>query len=130
MERENSLLGCLLRFCTVGTLATAVYFVLANLFIQLNIASVETCSVLAYMVGIVVSYIGQSGYTFRVEVKNRGQILRFSVLSAIGVCISYLSVVIAVNIYNVDAVWGTLVTSVSIPLLSFIMMKLWVFKYE
>lgn len=125
---DTTLLAYFLRFCTVGVAATVTYFLVANLLMFINITTTEISSVLAYMVGIVISYFGQSSYTFRVTDKNHGQFLRFSFLSLIGLCISYLSVSYAVNFYHVKPFWGTIVTSVSIPILSFFVMKVWVFK--
>ena len=128
MSENNSLKAYILRFFTVGIAATSTYFIVANLLMHLDIVPAALCSVLAYIIGIVISFLGQRSYTFQINKKKQGQLMRFCILSIIGLYISYLSVDYAVNVYQVSALWGTIITSMTIPLLSFWVMKIWVFN--
>lgn len=125
---RDTLIATGMRFSMVGVLATATYFITANLIMFLGILTPRPASVLAYILGMIVSFTGQSQFSFKVGRVNFRHVTRFVILSILGLLISYFSIVICEDYLDISAVWGTLFTSISIPLLSFIMMKLWVFK--
>lgn len=122
---KRSLGGYLARFSTVGLLATACYFALANLFMVVGILAPAAASVTAYLLAMAVSFLGQSRYTFGAE-GNRGEFARFCLLSAVGLAISFGAVRIAEHV-GAPPFWGTLATAMLVPALSFAAMKLWVF---
>ena len=75
-----------------------------------------------------VSFFGQSRFTFRVAVNTRGQFFRFCALNGCGLLISFGSVRLATDVLCVKPFWGTVATSVAVPLLSYFVMKFWVFN--
>ncbi len=121
------MLGYISRFSVVGVVATAVYFVVANVLISLTLLAPEGASVLAYIAGMIVSFLGQSRYTFKVETNTSVQLVRFCIVSALGMFISW-GWLRATELLQVSAFWGTVLVSISIPLISFVAMKLWVFQ--
>jgi putative flippase GtrA len=125
--RSTSLMALLSRFSFVGIIATLTYLLVANVAIALTAMDPKRASLLGYVVGMIVSFFGQSRLTFRVGANTIGQILRFSVMSAAGLAISYLSVEYAVSKLAISPVWGTLLTAVLIPIASFVIMTTWVF---
>lgn len=114
------------RFSLVGVAATLTYLVVANMLMAFDVFRAEVASVVAYLTGMVVSFSGQSRLTFLVHTPSWGHFARFCVISAAGLLISWISVV-AIEASGFAAFWATLITSVAIPALSFITMKLWVF---
>jgi putative flippase GtrA len=116
------------RYSSVGLLATGVYFTVANVLILSDIVPAITASVIAYATGMVVSFIGQSRFTFRVSSHSKSQVVRYLVLSVIGFGVSYASVYLATVYFGVCPIWGTAATAISVPALSFVVMKVWVFK--
>lgn len=116
------------RFSLVGLAATAVYFVAANLLMRFGSLAPEVASVIAYLVGMFVSFVGQSRFTFEIPRSTAGQAMRFAVLSVIGLGVSFYSVRLAAGYFGVAPFWGTVATSIFIPAFSFFVMKLWVFK--
>ena len=123
--RSNLLMATLSRFSTVGILATATYFFAANVAISAGINAVAS-SVVGYLAGMVVSFLGQGGFTFGVREPSVRHVVRFSILSAVGLVISWVSIE-AAFVFGVDPRWGILATSLSVPVLNFIVMKNWVF---
>lgn len=123
--RQSPMIATLSRFSATGLLATITYFVVANLAISAGIAAV-TASIVGYLAGMVVSFLGQGGFTFRVKSRSTRHLVRFLVLSAIGLAISWGSIEAAFGL-GIDPRWGTIVTSVLVPVLNFIVMKNWVF---
>ncbi len=126
--RGTSLLALLSRFSLVGALATIVYFIVANVGLLVSDADAAQISVFAYLVGMVVSYLGQSRVTFQVSGANLSQVARFCVLSSAGLAISYYAVHFAQFGLGIAPLWGTIAVSLLVPVMSFIVMKLWVFK--
>ena len=122
----TSFLALLSRFGIIGVAATLTYLVVANVLIAAGIVAVYA-SVLAYLAGMVVSFLGQSKFTFRVGKAERHHFVRFVILSTIGLAVSYGAVRGASTI-GLPAFVGTLATAILIPLLSFVVMKLWVFR--
>jgi putative flippase GtrA len=120
-----SVAGLLSRFGAVGVLATLTYLAVSNLLI-LEGVSATAASVLGYLTGMVASFVGQSRYTFRVDAGHR-HFVRFCVLSALGLAISYMAVHIT-SLVALPPVLGTMATAILIPMISFVLMKLWVFR--
>ena len=121
-------LGALItRFSIVGLASTAFYFIVANILLASGTMSETTSSMAAYALSIAFSYVGHSLFTFKVERHSPGQILRFAVVSGCGFAISYYAVRFAVEILAVAAFWGTVLTSITVPIINFLVLLLWVF---
>lgn len=125
--KGRSLIAVLSRFSLVGILATLVYLLTANTLMLTDITTPSIASMIAYCVGMVVSFFGQSRVTFLVRRNSWSQVARFVVLSVIGLAVSFISVDL-ISRMGTNPAWGTVVTSLSIPLISFAVMKLWVFN--
>lgn len=125
-RRNLSMWKTLSRFSLVGIVATLSYFIVANLLMLTDRIRPEFASVLAYLCGMAVSFAGQSRLTFRVKDPSWGHLARFSAMSVSGLLISWLSVV-AAEASGYPAFWATVFNSVAIPLLSFVVIRLWVF---
>jgi putative flippase GtrA len=121
-----SLVATLSRFSLVGIAATGTYFVVANALMMLSDAPAQIASVVAYIAGMLVSFLGQSRLTFLVREHSWRHVIRFCVLSAAGLATSYFTVVWA-EALNYPPFWATVATSIAIPVLSFAVMKFWVF---
>lgn len=126
----RGLAGMLSRFSVVGIGATLTYLLVSNLLISLDAVPAAVASLLAYLAGMLVSYLGQSRLTFRVDRHPPAQLARFCVLSIAGIAISYATVAIAEHGLGVAPFWGTVATVVLVPLLSFVLMRAWVFGGE
>jgi len=87
-------------------------------------------SVLAYFVGMIVSFIGQKVYTFEISKTHYRQLLRFSVLSVIGLSVAHWNLYVVTEILSVAPMWGIAITSILIPILNFVIMKTWVFESD
>lgn len=123
--RHSPMIAILSRFSAIGLLATVTYLVVANLAISAGIAAV-TASIAGYLAGMVVSFFGQGGFTFQVKSRSTRHLMRFLVLSAVGIAISWGSIEAALGL-GIDPRWGTIVASLLVPILNFVVMKNWVF---
>ncbi|WP_163266353.1 GtrA family protein [Chelativorans alearense] len=125
--RRDTLLALLSRFSLVGFAATATYLAVSNALMVSGMLEPVTASVLGYVAGMAVSFLGQSGFTFSVHQRTFSQLFRFTLLSVAGIAFSWWSVEFVVHEMRAHPVWGTVATSAFIPLLSFIVMRNWIF---
>ncbi|WP_195162129.1 GtrA family protein [Mesorhizobium sp. NBSH29] len=120
------LIGLLSRFGLVGIGSTITYLTVANLLLYSGFLAPAKASVAAYLAGMVVSFIGQSWFTFRVAQVRLNHFVRFGILSVLGLAFSYGSVVLALKV-GAPPFAATIATAIFVPLLSFVIMRYWVF---
>ena len=120
--------AALSRFSLVGLGATAIYLIVSNGVVAIGLLSPEWGSLIAYLAGMIFSFLGQSQFTFRAGPVTLDQAVRFSVLSGCGIIISYAGVYFLVKYATVPALPATFLTAGAIALFSFGLMNVWVFK--
>ena len=86
-----------------------------------------TASIVAYCCGIPVSFLGQSRFTFRVGQTRAAHLLRFALVTVLGLSISYLSIVLASSL-SLHPIAGVVCGTILVPIMSFIVMNSWVFR--
>ncbi|WP_153666381.1 GtrA family protein [Phyllobacterium sp. SYP-B3895] len=122
----TELLAILARFGIVGIAATLIYLAVSNLLIASGHVAPAPASLLGYLAGMITSFFGQSRFTFRVGETDWRHLFKFGLLSVVGLAVSYWSVAGAVML-GFHATVGTVAASILVPIVSFILMKLWVF---
>jgi putative flippase GtrA len=123
-DREK--LAQLLRFALVGgttaLIYTAGYLVLRQTGIMPTFAAT-----LAYLMAIIVQYIGHSGYTFRRRFGDVGQIIRFLSLNGLGLVAAVTITFFLTNAFGAPDWAASVAVVVTLPALNWILMRLWVF---
>lgn len=122
MSRTNHIA----RFALVGISIAALYVVLYLAFLQIGMPQ-GRANALAFVIAVVVQYAGQARFTFRKQLADPTQILRFSVMTGLGFITSalltgYIAPALALNNW-IAAVSVTLI----LPVQNYILMTLWVF---
>ena len=120
----------LFRFALSGTVSTAAYatFVLALLYfakLQADIASV-----LAYLGAIGVSYLLQSRFTFRTREDTPFRIVSFTVISLMGLAISYGAMALLSVKLGLPPALVLVIICVIIPVINYFVFKLVIFKQD
>lgn len=129
-NKQRALVSAILqaaRFSFVGGAATLTYFVAANLLMITTSLPFGLSSVLGYCCGMAVSFFGHRIYTFRADADASRQFVRFLILSVGGLLISYGSVWFTVDVLKARPFWSTVMTVALVPLMTFIVMKFWIF---
>jgi putative flippase GtrA len=126
IEKTSETSVLLSRFGIVGVLATLTYLIMSNVLMLTGVVP-TLASITGYLAGMIVSFLGQSKFTFRIGRARRHHLVRFCLLSLIGLFLSYLTVA-AASAASVPPVLGTIATAVLVPIVSFVAMKLWVFR--
>ena len=115
------------RFGGVGLIATASYFLG---FVALDATTdlgARYVSLMAYMFGMAVSWLGQSRLTFGRERIARHSLAKFVTTSFAGSLIAIASVVVVHEMMGLPKVAAAIVTCIAVPVASYLAMSLWVF---
>ncbi len=121
---KRVILGQGLRFLTIGAGASFLYFVLALILDRLVNFPPVTASTVAYVLAAVFSYIGHKSFTFNTGGHSNFEILRFAVSTLTGFL---LASIIPLVLTGYPSIISYLVVLVVVPLLSFLMLKFFVF---
>lgn len=115
------------RFGFAGVASTLFYLVATMFLTEVVEVGPTSASVYAYLAALVVSYMLQSRFVFRVFSDNRAQIVRFAVTSASGLAVSYGVMTLAVDGLGLHTVLGAIAVCVLIPVMNFFLLSRWVF---
>lgn len=124
---DRELLRKLVTFGVVGVLTALSYVALTELFRHFLDLSLVWAGTLAYPLAIVVSYIGQGAFTFRVGLRNQRQFARFVVTNIIGYCTAMAILSTVPGAFNVDELVALVLVVVILPLINFLVYLVWVF---
>lgn len=119
----------LFKFFSIGVIATVVHSAIFSVCIATHIASPQLSNLLAYLVALTVSYAGQRYWTFS-DIQSGGQastIFRFISVSLIGYGLNAFWVHIATVTLSLSAYYGLVGIGFLTPLMTFVLLKFWVF---
>lgn len=116
-----------IRFGLVGLAASASYFLLGLLFVNLWGLPTMAGNTLAYVLSFVVSYLGQSVWTFQSTDSHRDTLPKFAMAQVIGLAINSCVVKACMRLgYPVAMLMAIAVT----PAAVYIICKYWVFPQK
>lgn len=124
------MLAQLVRFAGVGGLATAVHVLVALLVQAALPVSAQGANLAGFGAAVVLSYLGHARVTFGVSARSGPQVLRFVVLSGLGLATSSATVWLMTT--KLGASFGAAMVAVAIlvPAASYLAMRLWVFSHK
>jgi len=116
----------LIRFAVIGA-GTALAYVLLYVGLLATGLPQTVANGLAFLMAVMLQYIGQAAFTFKQQLNDAAQIIRFASMVALGFITSALITgPIAVTTGVVDWIAAATVTVV-LPVQNFVFMKFWVF---
>ena len=118
----------LIRFAFVGGFTTVLYTVLASLFTLAFGWQAVIASVLAYLLCMLVSYVGHRRFTFRSSRPVQEEAHRFVALSVLGGAVAILSPFVLTQYLGLHPIIAILFVSIAVPALSFLGMERLVFR--
>lgn len=117
----------LFRFCVIGFLVAVVYVSLYTLLYRVGVDPF-TANSLAYILAVIVQYVGQTVWTFRRQLWDGQQSVRF--FTVIGLGLVYSSLV--AGDLGPSLGWRPWVSAglvaVTLPVLNYISFRLWVYR--
>ena len=122
-----SRLSRIARFGAAGLMATLCYFVLANALAAWGGLPPLSASVVAYLASLMVSYLLQSRFTFRVKQDSAEQVSRFIVTALAGLALCWLITHVTVVVLSWSYLAATVLICILVPLVNYFVFKSWVF---
>lgn len=121
------MLAQLIRFAGVGGLATLAH-VLVALAVQAALpVTPQQANLAGFAAGFVVSYSGHARLTFGAPLRSGPQLVRFFVLSLLGLGASSLTVHVMTGLLGLGFGPAMLAVAVIVPALTYLAMRFWVF---
>lgn len=118
----------LFRFGVVGGAATASYFLLGILFVNILHLYPLAGNTLAYILSFIVSYAGQCIWTFEAKGGSHWKMLpRFALTQAIGLAINSCIIVLCMRL-GLLYEFSMIVAIFIVPIFVYIICKYWVFR--
>jgi putative flippase GtrA len=114
-----------LRFAAIGGGAAVIYFFLAISFDRLFDMATVSASFLAFVFSAVFSFVGHRCFTFASSHNPKKQIFRFTISTIIGL---FLSTVIPILLQNQPPIASYVAVLITVPVVSFILLKFFVFS--
>lgn len=114
------------RFAIVGALVAGLYVLLYLILQELGLGA-AVANTVAFLIAVSAQYVGQAAFTFRVQLRNRQQIVRFVVMIGLGLVTSTtMTALLGPALGLADWISAVAVTLV-LPVQNFVLMRLWVF---
>ena len=122
----------LFKFFSVGVIATLIHSAIYSLCIALQLTSAQLANLLAYLLALIVSYIGQRYWTFATNKLNSqaSTIFRFIGVSLLGYGLNAFWVYAATNVLNLSPYYAIVGIGFLTPLMTFLLLKFWVFTHR
>ncbi len=117
----------IVRFGIAGLGATVFYFVLTTALASGTGLQPASASIGAYLVALILSYLLQSRFAFRVSDDSAAQITRFIVTAIIGLAVSYGVMALATEVLDLHYIIGAIGVCILIPAINFVIFSRWVF---
>lgn len=118
----------LLRFGLVGLFCSAIYAIATGVLISRWSLDPGVASVIGYVVSMPPSFIGQKLFTFRSQGTVASEATRFLVVHGSGLLLSFAIMEATMRLAGGSAATGILATVLITPVLSYLMMAIWVFR--
>ncbi len=116
------------RFIIIGLLATVTHFMLAVSLVELLLLPVLWANWAGFICASAVSYCGHYFWTFSSSAKHHVALLKFAVLGLLGFLLNGVLVSITVDIFLWPYVLGILLAVSLVPVMTFFVSKLWVYR--
>ena len=125
LNEEHAYLG-LARFTIVGLLSTYLYLALVLILDVVGITP-RWGATIAIVMCWVFSYVMQATVTFRTPIAKRRFLMRFVVMSLIGLAVAQASTIVVHEFLGFSLWVAAFTVCIVIPVINFLLMNFWVF---
>jgi putative flippase GtrA len=115
------------RFVAVGAAATATHVGVAMALVESGTVGFSVANIVAFCVALVVSYLGNHGWTFAAVGAHARRFPRFAVVAVMGLALNQLIVFLTVGLAGWNYRIALAVVVLVVPGLSFAVNRRWVF---
>jgi putative flippase GtrA len=129
MVINRKLVRQLVVFGMVGVFATLTHYLVALFFHEILNVNLYVCNLIGYCSAVTVSYFGHGMLTFQVNL-NHSVFVRFVVVSVTTFLVSEGILAVMENTLQFSHRISLAVVVLTIPLITFILSKAWVFRHS
>ena len=122
-------IGRLFRFGVIGFLVAVIYVTLYTVFVHFGVDPL-TGNTVAYLLAVLVQYVGQTLWTFRRALWDGQQSIRFGVTIGIGLIYSGVLAGEIGPMLNWQPWLSAGLVAVTLPVLNYLSFKLWVYRAD
>lgn len=115
------------RFGIIGGAATLTYFLLGLLFVKFLSWPLLPGNAAAYLLSFVVSYLGQSRWTFQSKNNDLRELPKFAFAQLAGLIVNSIVIDICARLNIIYEISMLIATAVA-PIFVYILCKIWVFR--
>lgn len=116
----------LIRFVIVGVTVAALYVMLYVGFLSLGLA-IWAANALAFGIAVLVQYVGQTAWTFRQQLAEPGQALRFCITIGLGFVTSAILTGLVGPALDWPSWLAAGIAAVLLPVQNYLFFRLWVY---
>lgn len=116
----------IIRFIFAGIIVTLIYIVTGLLLLNIFEVTPVIANGLAFIIANIFSYVIHTLWSFSTEIK-KNNFYKFYIVSLCGFLISLVLPAMGEN-FSIDKSFTVIITSVSIPLFTFLFHHLWTYK--
>jgi putative flippase GtrA len=118
----------LVRFGLTGILATTTHIIVFVGLIEWTGIRPVFATVPAFLFALLVSYLLNYQWTFAASGPHQAMLPKYALVSVTGLAVNLLITYVVVDMLSAAYLWALLLAIVTVPLLTFLLSKLWVFK--
>lgn len=115
-------------FTIVGGASTLCYIIVFLSINRMTTLDPAYNSAISYLAGMLISYWGQSRLTFKNKNDGAREVTRYIMISILGIVASIAIMGMGVGNEHIPVYVGLILVCITVPVFSFILMKLWAFK--
>ena len=127
LARDASTIAQGLRFAVVGATSGLVFAAVTTLLVSLLGVDPKLASIGGYIVSMPANFIGNRTFSFRSRGAWHGEALRFCILHLVNMAVAGGTMGAIVDMLGLHYAFGIVGAIVLVPLVNFVLMKLWVF---
>jgi putative flippase GtrA len=129
LEKINTEKSILVKFASVGVLATLIHALIYSLCLATSLAQPQLANLTAYAVALIFSYIGQRGWTFsHIENSNAGSTkAKFILSSFLGYTLNAVWIAMVARVWELPAYYALIGILFVSPACTYVLLKFWVF---
>lgn len=117
-----------LAYVIVGIIGTIVYLLLLTVQVELLYLDPVLASIVAYVPVIILSYVLSYGWVFKSNNRHNVTIVRYLIVTTLGLCVNTLSIYVAVSVFNWWYLYAQMLAFAFVATSNFILNKVWTFR--
>ena len=128
MNKPTTLTWRILRYGVAGVFATGVYFGVVLACVEIALLAPVPATVVATLVVMLTSYVVNRVFVFDTDRSHASSFIRFAVASILNTGLNAGLMYLIVAIFKWPYIAGTLLTTVIVPPINFVVNYLWAFR--